>query len=101
ELFYIGYFKNKTLLDSLYDYLEESEKQLNTSWLAAGFVHEIRNLLTSLKGFLQLLQSGVTQKEEYYRVMISEVEKLEYITDMILTLAIQKVMNIYKESVQH
>lgn len=101
ELFYIGYFKNKTLLDSLYDYLEESEKQLNTSWLAAGFVHEIRNPLTSLKGFLQLLQAGVTQKEEYYRVMISEVEKLEDLTDELLSLAKQKEQNKQKESVQH
>src|SRR5699024_2969377 len=97
ELFYIGYFKNKTLLDSLYDYLEESEKQLNTSWLAAGFVHEIRNPLTSLKGLLQLLQEGVTQKEEYYRVITSEVDKLEDITDEILYLAKQKEQNIIKE----
>ncbi len=52
--------------------------------LAAGIAHEIRNPLTSLKGFLQLLQAGVNRKEEYYQIMVDEIEKMEAITSELL-----------------
>lgn len=98
--FYFAYFENKTTLDDLYDYLEENEKQMTTAWLAAGLVHEIRNPLTSLKGFLQLLQAGVNQKEEYYHVMINEVEKLEEMTNELLLMAKPHKSDKQIESVQ-
>src|SRR5699024_4184038 len=72
DLFYIGNFKNKTAVNNLYNFLAENEKLITSSSLAAGLVHEIRNPLTSLKGFLQLLEAGITQREKYYKVMIGE-----------------------------
>lgn len=61
-----------------------SEKMSVAGQLAAGVAHEIRNPLTSLKGFLQLLQAGVNRKEEYYKIMIDEIEKMESITSELL-----------------
>lgn len=62
----------------------QSEKMSIAGQLAAGIAHEIRNPLTSLKGFLQLLQAGVNQKEIYYQIMIEEIEKIEMITSELL-----------------
>ncbi|WP_337019469.1 ATP-binding protein [Oceanobacillus massiliensis] len=61
-----------------------SEKMNIAGQLAAGIAHEIRNPLTSLKGFLQLLQAGVSHKEEYFNVMIEEIDKIESITSELL-----------------
>lgn len=61
-----------------------SEKMSVAGQLAAGIAHEIRNPLTSLKGFLQLIQTGIDGKEEYYTIMNEEIEKIETITSELL-----------------
>ncbi|UOQ47727.1 ATP-binding protein [Gracilibacillus caseinilyticus] len=64
--------------------LIRSEKMSIAGQLAAGIAHEIRNPLTSLKGFVQLLQGGITSKEEYYKIMIEEIDKINAITSELL-----------------
>ncbi|MEI3604787.1 ATP-binding protein [Pseudogracilibacillus sp. SE30717A] len=87
ECYYICKLKNITYINELKQVLLDSEKLILAGQLSAGLVHEIRNPLTSLKGFLQLVQAGVQQKEEYYKVMIGEIEKLEKITSELLHMA--------------
>lgn len=65
-------------------HLESFHAQLLLGQLASGYVHEIRNPLTSIKGFIQLLQAGIKQEEQYYKVMIAEIDKIEYITNQLL-----------------
>lgn len=84
---YACQFRSNTYIQGLEKMIMDSEKLVLAAQLSAGLVHEIRNPLTSLKGFLQLLQSGIPQKNEYYRVMIGEVEKLEKITSELLQMA--------------
>ncbi|WP_371817643.1 ATP-binding protein [Amphibacillus sp. MSJ-3] len=64
--------------------LIRSEKMSVAGQLAAGVVHEIRNPLTSLKGFIDLLKAGINRKEEYYNIIIDEIEKIEKISTELL-----------------
>ncbi|MFD1018295.1 ATP-binding protein [Thalassobacillus hwangdonensis] len=63
------------------------EKMAIAGQLAASVAHEIRNPLTSIKGFLQLLQSGMNKSEEYYKIMEEELQKMENVTSELLYLS--------------
>lgn len=76
-----------TVLKKLEQKVWEDDKIVQSAVLAMGMVHEIRNPLTSIRGFLQLLQAGVKQEAAYYNVMINEVDKLEEITQNLLQLS--------------
>lgn len=53
--------------------------------LAAGIAHEIRNPLTTIKGFLQLL--GQETNTPYQELLLSELERIEFIMNEFLFLA--------------
>jgi two-component system, sporulation sensor kinase C len=64
---------------------QERDKLSMAGMLAAGIAHEIRNPLTSLKGFLQLTASK--PKPEYTAIMLSEVDRINEIVTELLELA--------------
>ncbi|GAE30003.1 ATP-binding protein [Alkalihalobacillus hemicellulosilyticus] len=64
--------------------------------MAAGIAHEIRNPLTSLKGFLQLIQSGESAKQIYYSIMSEEFSRIEIILNELLLLAKPQVKHLEK-----
>lgn len=70
-----------------------------TGQVAASIAHEIRNPLTSLKGFLQLLESGISEKDIYYKIMIEEIEKIETITSDLLLISKPLAKKKKRESV--
>lgn len=72
--------------------LKNSEMLSALGQLAAGIAHEIRNPLTSLKGFLQLMMQEETYKREYMDVMMSEFNRLELIISELLILAKPEVV---------
>ncbi|MEK8126879.1 PAS domain S-box protein [Paenibacillus filicis] len=63
-----------------------SEKLSVAGQLAAGIAHEIRNPLTAIKGFLQLMNAG-TAKKSYMDVIFSEMDRIELIITELLVLA--------------
>ena len=61
--------------------IRKSEKLSVVGQLAAGVAHEIRNPLTSLKGFLQLLNSKNLGYENYFEIMQAEIERINFIVN--------------------
>jgi PAS domain S-box-containing protein len=66
--------------------LQKSEKLALLGQMAAGIAHEIRNPLTSIKGFIQLFKSE-TQQVEYYDIVLSELDRINNIVGEFLVLA--------------
>lgn len=87
ERFYICNMSDITRKRNLEATLSRVEKLLLSAQLSANIVHEIKNPLTSIKGFLQLIQAGVEHREEYFQVLINEIEKIENLTYELLQMA--------------
>ncbi|MFC0211375.1 ATP-binding protein [Paenibacillus chartarius] len=68
--------------------LRNSEKLTAIGQLAAGVAHEIRNPLTSIKGFLQLMSASANPAHsKYYEIIGSELTRIESIVSEMLILA--------------
>lgn len=65
----------------------QAEKMNVVAQLAAGIAHEIRNPLTSLKGFLQLFKEGFIPDEHILTIIENELERINTISGEFLTLA--------------
>lgn len=64
-----------------------SEKLTIAGQLAAGIAHEIRNPLTAIKGFLQIMKSDFEDRKMYFDVIFSEMNRVESILSELLILA--------------
>ncbi|MFC5447526.1 PAS domain-containing sensor histidine kinase [Paenibacillus aestuarii] len=64
--------------------LIKSDKLSAVGQLAAGVAHEIRNPLTALKGFLQLLKTNSAKEKYYIEIMQKELQRIEFIVNEFL-----------------
>ncbi|RAV04116.1 PAS domain S-box protein [Paenibacillus sp. YN15] len=67
--------------------LRRSEKLSVIGQLAAGVAHEIRNPLTTLRGFVQLFKQRQTGNQEYLDLMLEEVERINLIVSEFIILS--------------
>lgn len=68
--------------------LRKSDRLNVIGELAAGIAHEIRNPMTALKGFIQLLEPTIkSQHAMYYDVITSELARIDSIINEFLILA--------------
>lgn len=95
--FIIGTGKDITEQRKTDELLRRSEKLSAVSQLAAGVAHEVRNPLTVLKGFIQLLQTAPSN-EAYYELMLHEIERIETIISEFLSLAKPEVIRLEKKN---
>lgn len=77
--------------------LRKSDKLSVVGQLAAGVAHEIRNPLTAIKGFVQLIRDTKGAKPEYFTIMLSELDRIESIINEFLVLSKPQVVH-FQES---
>lgn len=95
------FFRDVTELKRQQQELGRLERLNLIGQLAAGISHEIRNPLTTVKGFLQLigLKSNYTQDKEYMDLMISEIDRANSIITDFLSLAKSNAENILPHNI--
>jgi len=74
----------------LQEEVKRSEKLAAIGELAAGVAHEIRNPLSSIRGFAQFLRHSLKdkpQEKEYAETMVSEVDRINRVVTDLLTFA--------------
>ncbi len=74
------------------DLLKKSEQLAMIGQLAAGVAHEIRNPLTTIKGFMQLIQEN-DQQNPHIELLLNELDRIELITSEFIALAKPQVTN--------
>ncbi|MDI6725342.1 MAG: ATP-binding protein [Smithellaceae bacterium] len=82
--------RDTTEIRHLRDEVARSERLVALGNLAAGVAHEIRNPLSSIKGFATYFRERLRDKPEDYRtagIMIAEVDRLNRVITQLLDLA--------------
>ncbi|KKI93404.1 hypothetical protein WQ54_03980 [Bacillus sp. SA1-12] len=70
-----------------HELMMNSEKLSVAGQLAAGIAHEIRNPITAIKGFLQLMEGSEQYQKEFFSVISAEINRIELILSELLALA--------------
>jgi two-component system, sporulation sensor kinase E len=95
----IGYGKDVTSLRLAEERLRRTEKLSVVGELSASVAHEIRNPLTSLKGFVQILKVEDPKHQFYYNIMHDELNRINHIVSELLLLAKPQEVRFSKEDV--
>ncbi|MEH7073186.1 PAS domain S-box protein [Neobacillus drentensis] len=88
----IGYGSDVTTLRETEERLRRTEKLSIVGELSASVAHEIRNPLTSLKGFVQLLQMDDVKHQYYHQIMLDELNRINDIVGELLLLAKPQIL---------
>ncbi|MCP3738349.1 ATP-binding protein [Rossellomorea sp. BNER] len=77
-----------------------TEKLSLIGQLAAAVAHEIRNPLTSIKGFIQLLIATKKVEESHLDIILSEIDRIQIISGEMLVLGKKQAFNYKRESLR-
>lgn len=85
-------FKDVTNLRSIHQKIERSDRLAMIGQIAAGTAHEIRNPLTSIKGFLQMFmqsfaEKGLERERAYAEIMLTEINRINSLVSEFLLLS--------------
>lgn len=68
-------------------FILEYEKLNVVGQIAAGIAHEIKNPLTSLKGFIQLMKAGKELNHNYLAIMEEEIKRMVAVSKELMLMA--------------
>ncbi|KXG42563.1 PAS domain S-box protein [Tepidibacillus infernus] len=85
----MGIYKDITLMVELEQQIQRAEKLAVVGELAAGTAHEIRNPLTTIKGFIQVFENELkdNDKKQYIHLVLDEINRINEIIKEMLLLA--------------
>ncbi|WP_419883648.1 PAS domain S-box protein [Peribacillus sp. B-H-3] len=93
-------FRDITKSLEMQEQLKKSDTLNVVGELAAGIAHEIRNPMTALKGFIQLLQGSVKEDfSNYFNVITSELQRIETIITEFLVLAKPQAVKYFRQNI--
>ncbi|RHW41500.1 two-component sensor histidine kinase [Neobacillus notoginsengisoli] len=95
---YILLIRFKSYLNSLsvvYEEMNQKEKLIGIGQMATGIAHEIRNPLTSLKGFVQLQQELKHEEKDFFPIMKQEIDRINSIVDDLMILGKPSVVSSF------
>ena len=93
------FIEDATKMRSLEQQLKYNNRLATIGQIAAGSAHEIRNPLTSIKGFLQVIadkfhQLGYQKEKGYVQVMLKEINRINHLVGELLVLSKPKEMDL-------
>lgn len=85
-------FKDVTNTRSLEQQIQRHDRLAMIGQIAAGTAHEIRNPLTSIKGFLQVLkqtlkEQGLIKETDFTDIMLTEIDRINSLVSEFLLLS--------------
>lgn len=98
---YVAIRKDITNSKNAEEMLIKSEKQSAIGKLASGIAHEIRNPLTTIKGFAQFLKADIQdeKKLKYFDTLLSEIDRINFIVEELMILAKPNVYQFNTENI--
>jgi PAS domain S-box-containing protein len=81
--------------------LHRQDKLAAVGQLAAGVAHEIRNPLTSMKGYAEFLQLDETdpQRQEFIEIILDEIDRVNNIVEEFMVLAKPKAVELEEQNI--
>lgn len=87
-------------LKSVYEELRHNERLALIGQMAAAIGHEIRNPLSSLKGFIQLQKESYPDTNDHYHIMIDEIDRINLIVNDLLYLGKPQKIKFEKANIK-
>jgi signal transduction histidine kinase len=96
----VRFFSYINSLTSVYEELRKKEKLAVVGQMAAAIGHEIRNPLSSLRGFTQLQKERYPNTNDYYPIMIQEVDRINSIVTDLMYIGKPRAIHFEKASLE-